>query len=118
MIQSNQTITVESRTAFTNPFRFHLQSKNTTKNLLANLNVVGGVVLKKKLAFDKSTDISSPSLNMSLQRASVDEVGGRVSTGAGQFNLPGGKDLFGNKDNKLDGVSQQVRKRVKYSSMT
>ena len=55
---------------------------------------------------------------MSLQRASVDEVGGRVSTGAGQFNLPGGKDLFGNKNNKLDGVSQQVRKRVKYSSMT
>ena len=78
------------------------------KKLFSVLNVVAASVLRRKIPFEDSTEISTPHLAMSLKSATLSNAGGKVNVGYAKFDLADGNDLFRKADPGLTSVNQKV----------
>lgn len=88
------------------PFLF--QSKSLVKKLFSVLNFVAASVLRRKIPFEDSTEISTPHLAISLKSATSSNTGGKVNVGHANFNLPSGNDMFRQAKPGLTSVNQKV----------
>jgi len=65
-------------------------------------------VLRRKVPFEDSTEISTPHLAMSLKSAMPSNTGGKVNVGHANFDLPNGNDMFRQAKRGLTSVNQKV----------
>lgn len=80
------------------------------KQLFAALNTISKSVLRRKIAFEEATDISTPRLTLNLKSFSPSDAGGEVSSGFANFKLPSGREMFrGGKAGLAGSVNQKVR---------
>ncbi|XP_015762206.1 PREDICTED: uncharacterized protein LOC107341314 [Acropora digitifera] len=83
------------------------KSKNNTKNALGVVDKVSGALLKQLAAGDKPKAISSPNLDMSVGRKTLDGIGGEdddddEDEGTGGVKLPNPLALFGGANASVD----------------
>lgn len=78
------------------------------KKLFSVLNFLAASVLRRKIPFEDSTEISTPHLAMSLKSATPSIIGGKVSVGYANFDLPNGNDMFRRAKPGLTSVNQKV----------
>lgn len=78
------------------------KSRNNTKNALGVVDKVSGALMKQLAAGDKPKSISSPNLDMSVGRKTLDGIGGgdddedaEEGEGMGGIRLPDPMALFG-----------------------
>ena len=78
------------------------------KKLFSVLNFLAALVLRRKIPFEDSTEISTPHLAMSLKSAMPSNTGGTVNVGYANFDLPSGNDMFRQAKPGLTSVNQKV----------
>ena len=78
------------------------------KKLFSVLNFLAASVLRRKIPFEDSTEISTPHLAMSLKSAMPSNTGGKVNVGYANFDLPNGNDMFRQAKPGLTSVNQKV----------
>ena len=65
-------------------------------------------MLRRKIPFEDSTEISTPHLAMSLKSTIPSNTGGEVNMGYANFDLPSGNDIFRQAKPGLTSVNQKV----------
>lgn len=78
------------------------------KKLFSVLNFLAASVLRRKIPFEDSTEISTPHLAMSLKSATPFNAGGKVNVGYANFDLPSGNNMFRQAKPGLTSVNQKV----------
>ena len=79
------------------------------KQLLTALNTVSKSVLRRKVAFEDATDISTPRLTLNLKSFWPSDASGEVSSAFANFILPSGREMFHEGREGLGAVNQKVR---------
>lgn len=79
------------------------------KQLLTALNTVSKSVLRRKVAFEDATDISTPRLTLNLKSFSPSDAGGEVNSAFANFKIPSGREMFREGKAGLGSVNQKVR---------
>ena len=78
------------------------------KKLFNVLNSVTGSLLRRKIAFEDATEISTPRLAINLKSTTPSDSGGEVSVGFAKFDVPKGGDMFRKAKPGLTSVNQKV----------
>lgn len=78
------------------------------KKLFNVLNSVAGSLLRRKVAFEDATEISTPRLAINLKSATPSNTGGEVNVGFAEFNVPRGNDMFNKAKPDVTFVNQKV----------
>ncbi|PFX20690.1 Polycystic kidney disease and receptor for egg jelly-related protein [Stylophora pistillata] len=92
------------------------KSRNNTKNALGVVDKVSGALMKQLAAGDKPKSISSPNLDMSVGRKTIDDIGGEnddedaeEGEGMGGVKLPDPMALFGGANASVeDGATSAI----------
>ena len=106
------------------------KSRNNTKNALGVVDKVSGALLKQLAAGDKPKSISSPNLDMSVGRKTLDSIGGadddedaEEGDGMGGVRLPDPLALFGGANASVEegatsAIGSTVSEDFKFSTRT
>ena len=78
------------------------------KKLFSVLNSVAGSLLRRKVAFEDATEISTPRLAINLKSTTSSNTGGEVNVGFAEFSVPPENDMFNKAKPDVTFVNQKV----------